>query len=182
MGLPVQLQLDEILVARKRRHPLFLAWQMGRVLIMGAAPIVVLLIAVNEISGLDGNNGTVAGVAAAVWGGIWLVLGYFTWYRYNRDGWMVTNQRLIDSVKRHWFHHEISSADLIQIEDMSVRRSGLLQTMFNFGDLTCQTAGATQNFVLRGIPGPTDTLGIVDAARDAARRELGRGIATGSTT
>ena len=70
MGLPVQLQLDEILVARKRRHPLFLAWQMGRVLIMGVAPIVVLLIAVNEISGLDGNNGTVAGVAAAVWGGI----------------------------------------------------------------------------------------------------------------
>ena len=113
---------------------------MGKVIITGAVPIIVLLIAVNEISGLDGNNGTVAGIVSAVWGGIWLVAANFTWYRYNRDEWVVTTQRLIDSVKHHWFHHEISSADLIQIEDMSVSRSGLLQTMFNFGDLRCQTA------------------------------------------
>ena len=182
MGLPVRLQSDEMLVLRKRRHILFLTWQMGKAVLSGVVPIVVLLIAVSEISGLDGNNGTVAGVASAVWGGVWLVVAYFTWYRYNRDEWVVTNQRLIDSVKRHWFHHEISSADLIQIEDMSVTRSGLLQTMFNFGDLRCQTAGVQQNFVLRGIPAPADTLGIVDAARDAARRELARGVASGVTT
>lgn len=124
MALPVQLQSDETLVVRKRRHPLFLAWQMGKVILSGAIPIIVLLIAVNEISGLDGDNGAVAGIVSAAWGGIWLVAAYFTWYRYNRDEWVVTNQRLIDSVKRHWFHHELSSADLIQIEDMSVSRSG----------------------------------------------------------
>ena len=182
MALPVTLQSDEVLIVRRRRHILFLAWQMLKVLLMGAAPIVVLLLAWNEISGLDGDNGTIAGIIAAVWGGMWAIVAYFTWYRYNRDEWVVTNQRLIDSVKQYWFHHEISSADLIQVEDMSVRRSGLLQTMFNFGDLHCQTAGAHQHFVLRGIPRPSDTLGAVDAARDAARRELARGVASGITT
>ena len=69
MRLPVQLQSDETLVVRKRRHPLFLAWQMGKVVLTGAAPIIVLLIVVNEISGLDGDNGAVAGIVSAVWGG-----------------------------------------------------------------------------------------------------------------
>lgn len=182
MGLPVRLQSDETLVLRKRRHILFLAWQMGKVVLAGVVPIVALLIAASEISGLDGNNGAVAGVASVVWGGVWGVVAYFTWYRYNREEWVVTNQRSIDSVKRHWFHHEISAADLIQIEDMSVIRSGLLQTMFNFGDPRCQTAGVQQHEVLLEIPAPADALGIVDAARDAARRVLARGIATGSTT
>ena len=182
MALPVALQSDERLLVRKRRHMLFFTWQMGKVLLSGLIPIIVLLIAVDQITGLDGRNGAVTGIVAAVWGGFWLIVAYFTWYRYNRDEWVVTNQRLIDSIKRHWFHHQISSADLIQIEDMSVSRSGLLQTMFNFGDLRCQTAGATQNFVLRGIPDPAGVLGIIDAARDAARRELAHGIASGSTT
>lgn len=182
MALPVELQADENLILRKRRHILFLTWQMGKVLLTGVLPIVVLLIAVDQITGLDGNNGTITGAVAAVWGGFWLIVAYFTWYRYNRDEWVVTDQRLIDSIKRHWFHHQISSADLIQIEDMSVNRSGLLQTMFNFGDLRCQTAGTKQNFVLAGIPDPAGVLGVVDAARDSARRELAHGVASGATT
>jgi hypothetical protein len=141
MGLPVELQSDERLITRRRRHILFIACQMLKVVLAAAVPSVALLVVVEAVSGLDGNNGTVAGIVAAALEVIWLVLGYFTWYRYNRDAWVITNQRLIDSVKRHWFHHQISSADLIQIEDMSVNRSGILQAVFNCGVLCCQTVG-----------------------------------------
>ncbi len=43
------------------------------------------------------------------------------------------------------------------------------QRFFNYGDLRCQTAGEVPNFILAGIPQPAEVLGVVDAARDAAR-------------
>ena len=68
----------------------------------------------------------------------------------------------------------MASADLVDVEDMSVFREGLLPTIFNFGDVRCQTAGQVANFVLAGIPKPAEVLGLVDAARDTARRDLRR--------
>jgi len=84
---------------------------------------------------------------------------------------VVTNQRIIDSLRRHWFHHRIASADLVDVEDIAVHREGALATMFNFGDLRCQTAGTEPNFILAGIPDPTGLLATVDAARDASRQQ-----------
>ena len=69
----------------------------------------------------------------------------------------------------------MSSADLVDVEDMNVVREGILPTMFNFGDVRCQTAGEVPNFVLAGIPRPTEVLATIDAARDASRRAL-RGL------
>jgi hypothetical protein len=53
-------------------------------------------------------------------------------------------------------------------------KEGLFATAFNYGDVRCQTAGEVPNFILAGIPNPTSVLAVVDAARDAARRELSR--------
>lgn len=102
--------------------------------------------------------------------------GYFTWYRYENDIWVVTNQRLLDSLKSHWFHHRMASADLVDVEDIAVVREGFLQTIFKFGDLKCQTAGEQPNFVLAGIPDPVSVLGTIDRARDAARHALRDGV------
>ena len=68
-----------------------------------------------------------------------------------------------------------SSADLVTVEDMSINKSGIFPTMFNYGDLLAQTAGSREKFVLSGIPEPTSVLALVDRYRDAAKRELIRG-------
>jgi len=52
---------------------------------------------------------------------------------------------------------------------MSVIRSGLLNTMFDFGDIECQTAGAVRKFALRGIPRPREVQAMVDRLRDQSR-------------
>ena len=111
----------------------------------------------------------------ALWLVFWAIKAYFTWYKYQNDIWVVTNQRIVDSLKRNWFHHRMSSADLVNVEDMSVDRGGVFATMFNFGNLICQTAGSRSNFVLSGIPEPAEVLALVDRSRDAARRDLVRG-------
>jgi len=171
---PVTLQAGEEILLHRRRHWLHL-WPLLAVMAVAAiTPIVVLSWIVSATAGLDGTAGLVVLVVSALWALYWVVRGYFAWYRYRHDVWLVTNQRLIDSLKRHWFHHQIASADLVDVEDIAVVRHGVLQTMFNFGDVRCQTAGEQPNFVLAGIPEPVDTLSTIDRARDAARRVAGR--------
>lgn len=172
MKLPFELQTSESILLFCRRHWLYLWSKMVAVALAGIVPILAFTWLVAATAGLGGLAGKIIIGLDILWGGYWLVRGYFTWYRYNRDMWVVTDQRLLDSIKRHWFHHRMASADLVDIEDIAVVREGLLQTMFNFGDVRCQTAGEQPNFVLAGIPAPAKALGVIDAARDAARRQL----------
>lgn len=155
-----------------RRHWLYCSLRMVGVAVAGLGGTALAIIAVSRTFGFDGTVGRVAMAAIAAWALYWLVRGYFTWYRYQNDVWVVTNQRIIDSIRRHWFHHRMSSADLVDVEDINVVREGVLATLFDFGDVRCQTAGEVPNFILSGIPGPAKVLGTIDAARDAARRAL----------
>ncbi len=171
MKLPVELQAGESLVRTFRRH-----WMYAYPHLIGIAFIAVIapllaLYAVSKTAGLDGIVGTISYVVAGVWFVYWAVRGYFTWYRYENDLWILTDQRVIDSIKHHWFHKQISTADLVNVQDITVKRNGLLATTFNFGDVQCETAGERLKFVLSGIPKPAEALAQIDRARDAARRE-----------
>ncbi|MCA9832143.1 MAG: hypothetical protein KC495_16905, partial [Dehalococcoidia bacterium] len=106
------------------------------------------------------------------WFVFWAVRSYFSWFRYNNDIWVITDQRIVDSTKRHWFHHSMASADLDDVEDIAIRKEGLFATAFNFGNVHLQTAGEQANFVLSGIPKPGDVLALIDKQRDVAKRRL----------
>lgn len=170
MKLPVELQKEEKVMEIVQRHIVYLVQNLAGVFLGGVVPFIVLLIIAGQVSGV---LQTIVILAAIIWGIGSLIVLYFTWYRYQNDIWIITNQRLIDSTKRHPFHHQVSSADLVNVEDMTIVKSGVLPTMFNYGNLSCQTAGAQGTFVLYGIPNPSGILEVVDSGRDAARRELG---------
>jgi len=48
----------------------------------------------------------------------------------------------------------------------------VLATMFNFGDVSCQTASHAQLFTFRGVARPEELLDLVDSHRDQARHRL----------
>ncbi len=172
-GLPFELQHSERVLRLCRRHWLYFWPSMGG---HAAATLLAPIIAAGLVgpAGVGGLASRIIIVVALLWVGYWGIRTYLVWYRYRHDLWVVTNQRVVDSIRRHWFHHRMASADVIDIEDMLVFKEGLLPTLFNFGDVRCQTAGEVPNFILAGIPHPAEVLGLVDAARDAARRELAR--------
>ena len=170
--LPFVLQEDEALLVVARRHWLYFTMRMVGTAAAGALGLIIGIFLVRWTFGFDGTAGRVAIAVLAAWVVYWGIRGYFTWYRYHYDLWAVTNQRIVDSIRRHWFHHRMSSADLVDVEDINVVREGILPTMFNFGDVRCQTAGEVPNFILAGVPHPAEILATIDAARDAARRSL----------
>jgi membrane protein YdbS with pleckstrin-like domain len=168
MGLPFDLQSDEQVVLRVRRHNIFLYSKLFLVTLVAVIVAIPLVIVFFPL--------------AIIWIVAVLVYAYFIWYRYHYDEWIVTNQRIIDSLKNHWFHHQMSSADLINVQDMSIVKSGFLATIYNFGDLRCETAGTEQQFVMKNIPNPQKVLDVVDERRDAARRSLAGGANTGGVS
>ncbi len=175
LRLPFELQSDESVLLFARRHWIYFYSQLALIILAGIVATIGVVLIVLSTFGFDGVFGKAVGVALILWAGYWGVRAYFHWYRYQNDIWAVTNQRLVDSIKRNWFHHQMASADLVDVEDIRVVRQGILNTMLNYGDVQCQTAGEVPNFVLDGIPDPARTLAVVDAARDAARRSL-RGV------
>ena len=170
MKLPFPLQEGEELLTLARRHWLFVWPKLVAGTVVALAPTIVLWWAILLFDWADEDIPRWIGVGVTLaWLAYWVVRLYFFKYRYDNDIWVVTNQRIIDSVKNHWFHLQMSTADLVDIEDMSLIRSGLLHTMFDFGDIECQTAGAVRKFALRGIPRPREVQAMVDRLRDQAR-------------
>jgi len=173
--LPFDLQPGEVVLLFARRHWLYFYSRLTLYIVVGLLGLVAGTWLVAATFGFGGLAGSIAIVVLALWALYWGIRAYFHWYRYNNDVWTVTNQRLVDSLKKHWFHHQMSSADLVDVEDIRVVKEGILHTTFNFGDVRCQTAGEVPNFILANVPDPVGVLAVVDNARDAARREL-RGL------
>lgn len=169
MSLPFPLQDHETVLLRCRRHAIYLYPRLVAIALVAIAPVVVLLLVTTHVAAL---------AASAVWLLFWVANAYLLWFRYRNDMWIVTNQRVVDSVKRHWFHHRMASTDLVDVEDIAIHRAGVLQTVLNFGNVQLQTAGVQANFVLTGIPDPAGVLGTIDAARDQARNAIGSAATT----
>ena len=91
-------------------------------------------------------------LASAYFLTIWMVF-FLVFLDYYLDFWIVTNDRIID-VSQHFFSRTISELDLYKIQDVTVEMHGFLATMFNYGTVYIQTAGARQRFVFENIPEP----------------------------
>ncbi|MEO6398774.1 MAG: PH domain-containing protein, partial [Tepidiformaceae bacterium] len=148
--LPFELQAEEQVLLFCRRHWLYFYTKIAGIVMALLLPTIAVLLLVHLTAGLGGTVGRVALVISAAWMLFWGIRGYFTWYRYQNDVWVVTNQRIIDSTKYNWIKQRMASADLVDVEDINVVREGLFATMFNYGDLRVQTAGEVANFVLAG--------------------------------
>ncbi len=177
MNLPVQIQGDEQVIALLRRHPVYIILQIVGIIIL-AMLVVSLFTWMQSQANALGSAMDVLNILTAV-----IALGAVAliYYRYRNDLWLLTNQRLVDSVKTNPFSHEVSSADLLNLQDISVSKKGIFPTLFNFGDVKCQTAGSAGVFTLLGVPNPNGVLELIDETWDRARdRAMKMGITMGT--
>lgn len=169
--LPFPLQEDETVLKLVRRHWMNL-WPLTVFYAAVALVPPIVVIWIFDASGwFDGMTRNIVGIMTVLWILYWAIRALLNWYRYHNDIWTITNQRIVDSYRSTPFSLSISTADLVNIQDMSVQRKGILQTMLNYGDVVCDTAGGAQDqqFMLSGIPAPQDVQLLVDKERDRER-------------
>jgi hypothetical protein len=168
MSLPVTLQPGEELLRLVRRHPIFIILQL--ILVSAMTLLAVLL-----LWWLAARSPDLVSLYCVLLGGmvaLGLVVGSLALYRYMNDLWLITNQRLIDSLRTSPFNHQVSSTSLRHVQNTSIVKRGILATLFNFGDIVCQTASADGSFELRDVPQPTEVLNEIDRARAGLRYDV----------
>lgn len=169
MESPIQLQSDEKIASIIKRHPVHL-W--GRLFVILLIIILLIVLWVNWGMGQSGALATLMNIVAGVGIVGSLVAAYVYWYRYNNDLWMITNQRLVDSTRSTPFAHSVQTADLRNLQDITIHQRGIAQTMFQYGDVECQTASAGgSTFKFRGVADPAEVMDQIEEARTAAHTQ-----------
>jgi hypothetical protein len=170
-SLPFPLQDGERVIEICRRHWIYLWPMLAAQILAGVVPVLFFAWLIDAV-GIHGTVSRIFLLVAAIYLVYWAVRVALTWYRFRNDIWVVTNQRLIDSYRRHPFDMSISTADLVNVQDMSVERTGILRTMLDYGDIICKTASGDMDFDITGVPKPRDTQALVDRERDRERSRL----------
>ncbi|HEX5480402.1 MAG TPA: hypothetical protein VFY79_11855 [Dehalococcoidia bacterium] len=163
------LQDNERVLQVCRRHWIYLWPRIALFAAFAIVPVIVAGVLLGKAGHFDGLAARIFWIAALVYLVYWGGRSLLAWYRYHNDIWVITNQRIIDSTKSTPFNLKLSTADLVNVQDMTVERNGILRTMLDYGDIVCQTAADVQEFRLPGIPDPRDVQLLVDRERDRER-------------
>lgn len=93
------------------------------------------------------------------------ILSYF-WFNflaYFFNVGIITNMRIIDMDYHAIIYKEFSEAKLNRVEDITAKSSGYFASLFNFGDVFVQTAGAAENLEFLKVSKPTDAVSIINS-------------------
>ncbi len=90
----------------------------------------------------------------------WLIL-FIIWIDYYLDVWIVTDQRIVNIEQSGLFRRRVSEMEHSKIQDVTSKIKGVFPTLFKYGYIYIQTAGATERFVFKQIPNPVKIRNII---------------------
>jgi len=135
-----------LLVARK--HWLTLALPLFLIIIAALIPL-----AIYPFLALGSYTNLYWFLASAFWFFLWNLL-FFNLMIYFLNTVVVTNKRVIATKQLGFFKYSTSEFQKDKIQDVSVKITGLLASLFNFGDLEIQTAASQNKFNFTNLPNP----------------------------
>lgn len=163
-----------------RRHPVsLLGPAFGAILML--LPLLLITLSLN-LTGLMENPDIRMGTW--LFGGLYaaFVWSYFMtqWIFWYLDAWHLTPETLTDIELTGIFHRSVAQTNLDQVQDVKVNIQGYLANVFNFGNITVQTAGKQSFFELRAIPNPHQIAQkIAEYSEQARQRSEGRTNSSG---
>jgi membrane protein YdbS with pleckstrin-like domain len=169
----IHQKTDEQVVFLLRRQALvFLATIAAYVLLL-ALPFVAALIFPDRLASIleHGTFGplVVLGVSAYL---LIVLISFMTQYvDYYLDVWVVTNDRVLSVQQNGLFSRTVSELDLGRVQDVTSEISGVIPSMFNFGNVYIQTAGERERFVLEQVPGADEVRKQLLALMETDQRE-----------
>ena len=96
-------------------------------------------------------------VIAIVLGTVWIAT-LISLNVYTTNKLFVTNKRLIQRVANSLFDTAMNVIDLVSVEDVSFKQSGLFEHLFEVGTLRMSTIGDETTYIFKYLDTPTDEL------------------------
>ena len=133
-----------------RRHWYILASTIIAHSLLLLLPALVYIFARSYIArtGLTSLYALVVMIYVLIW---WYSLAYaVTMYLLNV--WVVTDHRIVTSEQHGFFNHIAAELSLGKVQNTSAAVTGVIATMFNFGDVEIETASEGGRFIFQKIP------------------------------
>lgn len=92
---------------------------------------------------------------------------FITWYF---NVYILTDQRIVDFDFFQLLYKKISSAQLTNIEDITVSMGGVAQVLFNYGSINIQTAGEVPEFEFARVANPAEVKKAIEKALAGVKR------------
>lgn len=99
-------------------------------------------------------------IILVVLGTIWIATLIST-HVYSGNCLYVTNKRLIQNSVTSLFSSSTNVIDLVAVEDVSFKQSGIFEHMFSVGTLRMSTIGSETTYTFENVDTPTDELEII---------------------
>lgn len=146
----------EHIVHRVRRHPITIIPAFVVFFILLTIPFALHWLSMTLFPTF--LDGPIVFPLAVLLAGVYYLSVILFFYSYFLDFYLdllvVTNDRLIDIEQIGVFARSVSEVDLYQIQDITSEVKGIFASLFNYGNLFIQTAGATEKFNIHNVPNP----------------------------
>lgn len=154
-----------------KRHPIGLVIMYVQALIGVAAVALVFFLVGPEFAGEIPDDIKVLLSGVALFGlGVLILIMIVATYIYKLSQITITNKEVVQVLQRGLFSRKVSRLDLSNVEDVTADQHGILQSVFNYGTLTIQTAGELENFIFPYCPHPnTYADEILDARQEHSK-------------
>lgn len=161
----LQLHAGEQVLLKLRKHPLVLIGKLIPYAILDYLPYLLpaigrFLDATSTSSAIDYaatfsfQNPWVAFVVGIYWLFLWMAM-FGTYTEYFLDQWIVTSERIIEIDQKGFWSREVSSLFLDRIQNVETKIDGFFNTIFGFGEVSVESAGAEVNRIhMTGLARP----------------------------
>lgn len=139
-----------------RRHGITFLPAFFMFIFMLSLPLVLYLLLQEQFNAWAGNTTSYILLVMLLSAyGLGVLLFFYSYFiDYYLDVFIVTNDRLVDVEQNGLFARTVAEVDLYQIQDVTSDVKGIFATMFNYGGLVIQTAGALPKFTIHNIKDP----------------------------
>ncbi len=169
-GLKFETQQDDetVLLFLRQHFVLNVPWISLSIFLL-LAPVVLFLFFGRSIASFSLPGGYIV-VAILGWYLATFGFAFASFLKWFFNIYIVTNERIVDIDFLHLLYKQFSEARLVNIQDITYKSGGIVETMFNFGHVLIQTAGETPNFDFGAVPNPEQVVKIISEAGEAAKK------------
>jgi uncharacterized membrane protein len=160
-SVPKRIKRGEEIVIFLRPHILSFFPEIALIVFFMLVPLILLAVLVFIFGGAETSSFLADRLYANIFilgsSAYYLAITFFAlaeWINYYYDLLIVTRKHLINIDQKTIFNREINMLHLGQVEDVTSQIKGFFQSLFAFGNVIVQTAGATKNMLIKDISNP----------------------------
>lgn len=166
----LNLSAGEFIIRSVRRHPIGLALPVGMTVFLVALVVSVLINYAIIIESIGVISPPPFG--PVLLSGLLLVLlfaigSYIVIWVYMNNKFFLTNESVIQELQTSLFSRKEQTVSLANIEDASYNQRGLIQVMFNYGDIRLSTEGDETTYRFSYVSNPKKQIAILNNAVEA---------------